>query len=179
MDGWMDCSDAYFSYGDQQKRLEIMKDPRTGAFGVLSVLFLLSWRFLLIYETVKADPQFAVVLFFFIPFIARTGMGSLLIEAPLAREEGMAYAMKKNLSTKGFGVFGFYFLVAGIAAWRSGSLLLFIELLLFAVVGYSISRLFFVHQFGGITGDTLGAFSEGMETWLWFAGWLLLSFATV
>ena len=36
LDGWMDASDGFFSYKDQEKRLEIMKDPRTGAFGVIS-----------------------------------------------------------------------------------------------------------------------------------------------
>ena len=28
LDGWMDASDAFFSYRDKQKRLEIMKDPQ-------------------------------------------------------------------------------------------------------------------------------------------------------
>ncbi|UTW69772.1 adenosylcobinamide-GDP ribazoletransferase [Anaerobacillus sp. HL2] len=32
LDGWMDCSDAFFSYKDQEKKLEIMKDSRIGAF---------------------------------------------------------------------------------------------------------------------------------------------------
>ena len=50
LDGWMDASDAFFSYRDKQKRLEIMKDPRVGAFGVLSIIVLLSARFLFIYE---------------------------------------------------------------------------------------------------------------------------------
>ena len=50
LDGWMDASDAFFSYRDRQKRLEIMKDPRIGAFGALSVIVLLSARFLFIYE---------------------------------------------------------------------------------------------------------------------------------
>ena len=46
LDGWMDTSDAFFSYRDKEKRLEIMKDPNTGAFGVLSVIVLLGARFL-------------------------------------------------------------------------------------------------------------------------------------
>src|SRR5690606_9741307 len=50
LDGWMDTSDAFFSYQNKEKRLEIMNDPRTGAFGVLSVIVLLSGRFLFLYE---------------------------------------------------------------------------------------------------------------------------------
>src|SRR5699024_7898278 len=45
LDAWIDCSDAYFSYQDQEKRLHIMKDSRIGAFGVLSVIVLLAARF--------------------------------------------------------------------------------------------------------------------------------------
>src|SRR5699024_4477977 len=41
IDGWIDTSDAFFSYRDRKKRLEIMTDPRTGAFGVISVIVLL------------------------------------------------------------------------------------------------------------------------------------------
>jgi len=40
LDGWMDVTDAYFSYQQKEKRLEVMKDPRIGAFGVLSVILL-------------------------------------------------------------------------------------------------------------------------------------------
>src|SRR5699024_2325245 len=35
LDGWIDTSDAYFSFKDPEKRLEILQDPRVGAFGVL------------------------------------------------------------------------------------------------------------------------------------------------
>lgn len=178
LDGWMDCSDAYFSYGDKEKRLQIMKDPRTGAFGVLSVLFLLSWRFLFIFETMKMAPKLVWLLFLLIPFFARIGMGGLLISAPLAREEGMAFAIKQNISTRAFPVYAAYLLLAGIGAWAAGALLLFISLFCLGSAVFLISKTFFVRQFGGITGDTLGALSEGMETWLWFGGWLLLSFAT-
>ena len=47
LDGWIDASDAFFSYQDQARRLEIMKDSRTGAFGVISVIVLLGTRFYL------------------------------------------------------------------------------------------------------------------------------------
>src|SRR5699024_7457764 len=30
LDGWIDTNDAFFSYRDPSKRLEIMTDPRTG-----------------------------------------------------------------------------------------------------------------------------------------------------
>src|SRR5699024_12580886 len=50
LDGWIDASDAFFSYRDVKKRLQIMEDLRVGAFGVLGLLFLLSFNFLFIFE---------------------------------------------------------------------------------------------------------------------------------
>ena len=35
MDGFADTMDAIHSYGDRKKRLEIMKDPHTGAFALI------------------------------------------------------------------------------------------------------------------------------------------------
>ena len=35
LDGYMDTCDALFSYGDREKKLQIMKDPNAGAFAVI------------------------------------------------------------------------------------------------------------------------------------------------
>ena len=71
LDGWMDCSDAFFSYRDREKRLEIMKDPRMGAFGVLSVMVILSARFLFIYEIVVMAVDVSYIFLILIPFIGK------------------------------------------------------------------------------------------------------------
>src|SRR5699024_3005102 len=62
LDGWIDASDAFFSYRDVKKRLQIMEDPRVGAFGVLGLLFFFSFKFLFIFEIV------GIFLFFFFIF---------------------------------------------------------------------------------------------------------------
>jgi adenosylcobinamide-GDP ribazoletransferase len=41
-----------------------------------------------------------------------------------------------------------------------------------------LAKTSFEKHFGGITGDTLGAFVEGAETWLWCLIWLLRSSVT-
>ena len=35
MDGFLDVTDAKSSYGDREKKLEILKDPHTGAFAII------------------------------------------------------------------------------------------------------------------------------------------------
>ncbi len=41
LDGFMDCSDAILSRRPMEERQRIMKDPRTGAFAVISAIFLI------------------------------------------------------------------------------------------------------------------------------------------
>lgn len=38
MDGFMDTMDALCSYGDREKKLQILKDPHLGAFAVISAI---------------------------------------------------------------------------------------------------------------------------------------------
>src|SRR5699024_8996210 len=52
LDCLIDASYAFFSYRDVKMRLQIMEDPRVGAFGLLGLLFLLSFKFLFIFEIV-------------------------------------------------------------------------------------------------------------------------------
>jgi len=179
LDGWMDASDAYFSYRDIKNRLRIMKDPRTGAFGVLSVLFLLSWRFIFMYESVGIAGADAAILFLVIPFFSRTWMGVFLLFTPLAKDEGMAYEIRKNIERKSVMSYGWYVAIALLVAFWIGKAVIVLIMLGVSTAVFMMSRRFVVRQFSGITGDTLGAFTEGMETWLWFTGWLLLSYVTV
>src|SRR5690606_8694820 len=52
LDGLADVGDAYFSYRDRKKRLEIMADPRIGAFGTMVLLFAVIGKILIISEII-------------------------------------------------------------------------------------------------------------------------------
>lgn len=166
-DGWMDCSDAYFSYRDQQRRLEIMSDSRVGAFAVLSLFFLLGFRFVFMFETIAHLSLFSL---FCLPFLSRLGMTLLLLTAPLAKQTGMAAAFRQYVDHRYVPIIVMYGLIAFLSR---ETLVLFLALMLF----YVAARAFAVKQFGGITGDVLGAFIEGSETFLWLIIWLLHAFA--
>jgi adenosylcobinamide-GDP ribazoletransferase len=179
LDGWMDTSDAFFSYQDREKRLEIMKDPRTGAFGVLSVIVLLSSRFLFIYEIVLNIVPSSYVLISIIPFLGKSVMGYLLLTTRPAREEGLAYFFQSAVSRKVIWIYPLYFIAAVflLFIWNT-------ESLLFAGVlgGVVVLTIFYIRKkiitlFGGVTGDVLGASVEGTELLLWMTVWLLHYFA--
>lgn len=175
LDGWMDTSDAYFSYRDQEKRLEIMKDPRMGAFGVLSVMVLLSSRFLFIYESTLNARNLTYILIAMIPFLSKSVMGVLLLTVKSAKKEGLG-SMFQSAASK--GVLWLYPVYIGV--------LLFLVYQVFFIVGLLIvvaaccsffCRRKAVKWFGGITGDVLGASVEGTELILWMTVWLLHYFA--
>ncbi|MBP3040415.1 adenosylcobinamide-GDP ribazoletransferase [Bacillaceae bacterium Marseille-Q3522] len=179
LDGWIDASDAYFSYRDKQKRLEIMKDPRTGAFGVISVIVLLSARFLFIYEIFAHSGNAVYLQMFIIPFLGKNVMGYLLVKGKSAKEAGLG-TLFKNAATgrtlwtyllyAGLVYLGiFYFVPEAVI----GALLLLIAAFLFILAApRKIEK-----WFGGITGDLLGASLEGVETFLWMTLWLWSYFA--
>ncbi|MED4226459.1 adenosylcobinamide-GDP ribazoletransferase [Neobacillus cucumis] len=174
LDGWMDASDAYFSYQDQEKRLEIMKDPRTGAFGVISVIVLLSCRFFFIYELIMNIGPVIYYLIAALPFFSKSVMGAVLLTVQSAKNEGLGRMFQQAATAKVLWIYPFYILVFLIAVFLSKVFFIPICLLLVAsILCYLISRRNARQWFGGITGDVLGATVEGTELILWMTVWLL------
>ena len=167
LDGWIDMSDAFFSYGDKEKRLEILDDPRTGAFGVISVFCLLVLKIGVIYEMLS-HGQLAVVPFLvFIPFLARTGMLLYFVTMQPAKEKGLAAYFKGIIIQNKLAVLIVFQSLLAFGCWfYMGVFSLFI-LYIAMLIAVVIYRKWSKKHFGGVTGDLLGAFGEGMEVVLW------------
>ncbi|MFD0825902.1 adenosylcobinamide-GDP ribazoletransferase [Neobacillus sp. M.A.Huq-85] len=174
LDGWIDASDAYFSYGSKEKRLEIMKDPRTGAFGVLSVIVLLSCRLFFIFEITENSSLLTFVFIAAIPFFSKCVMGVLLVKVPSAKKEGMAAMFQQAVSPKLVLIYPvFIILFIALVVFLNEKVIGVIILLLAAAGCYLLCRRKALNWFGGITGDVLGASVEGTEIVLWMTLWLL------
>lgn len=175
LDGWIDTSDAFFSYQDKTKRLEIMGDPRTGAFGILSVLVLLSSRFLFMYEIFQKVQPLTFLLILCIPFFSKMVISGVLFTVPAAKKEGLAYFFQQAIIRKAWYIYIVYLLIfVSISLYIAPQALMLVSLLLcVALICFLWIRKKAVQWFGGITGDVLGATGEGMENFLWMTLWLL------
>lgn len=180
LDGWMDASDAFFSYRDKQKRLEIMKDPRIGAFGVLSVIVLLSARFLFIYEITLQAVKVTHFLIVLIPFFSKSVMGILLLKIRAAKEDGLGTLFKNASTPRTLWIYPVYVVTVfgGMLLMLPEAVNGFLLLLIIATLFLLIAARKIVKWFGGITGDVLGASVEGVETVLWMTLWLWHYFVT-
>lgn len=168
LDGLMDTGDAFFSYQDKHKRLEVMKDPRTGAFGVLFLLVVLSTRFVFMYEAFLSN--FSVIWFLVaIPFLSRCVMVLMLGHAVSARKSGLCFFFKKhyNRSVTGW-ILGLMLVVsATMVAISLTHFIISLAMVLASVIGMWGVKVWAKRSFGGITGDVCGALLEGMESYLW------------
>lgn len=168
LDGWADTGDAFFSYQDRDKRLEILADPRLGAFGTMALILLVLVKVALFHEVLLRGSG-SIALFIAIPFLARVGMNICFTTIQSAKNKGIAYFFKEKIRTKqvlistvasGFAVLiGLGYLIESFVT----------PLLLFTVIaiGIFLFRNWAKKHFGGITGDLAGAFIEGMEAILW------------
>jgi adenosylcobinamide-GDP ribazoletransferase len=175
LDGFADTSDAFFSYRNQDKRHEILADPRIGAFGTMALLFLIMGKIILLAEIITQDGmswQWLVV----IPFLARVGMVYYFIITPEAKDIGLAAFFKKQCDHRllltvtiisiAIGV-GFILIVGG-------DLLFAVTTLAALFICAHAYKLWTKKHFGGVTGDVSGAFVEGMEVVLWLLIFILL-----
>lgn len=160
LDGVMDLADALGSNAPPERRWEILKDAKVGAFAVIALVFLLAWKVTLIWGLIDADAS----LWWLVAIIGlgRLAAVALLVEVPAARSEGLAHAWQQSLSRRDMVLASLAPLLwlawsePGLAAWLLLTLAFFITLF-----GRAMRRLF-----GGINGDMLGAAIEGGELWL-------------
>jgi len=89
LDGLSDIVDGLGgSRGDRDRALEIMKDPRIGAFGVAALVLLLAGKIIVMNEALRMPHSFAILAVY--PVAARFAASLLVIFFPPARATGMA-----------------------------------------------------------------------------------------
>ncbi|MBP6323203.1 MAG: adenosylcobinamide-GDP ribazoletransferase [Fusobacteriaceae bacterium] len=160
LDGLSDTFDGIFSYRSKQRMLEIMKDSRVGANGVIVLVlyFILNIIFLADLESIDL-PMGAFILLY--PVVGRMNTVINCATAPYARTSGMAKDFVEQTDYKGFLIS--FLITMGYAYAVLTYFKLDISIIaivpIMAILGYYFARLM-TRKIGGVTGDTLGAVLE-------------------
>ncbi len=151
LDGLADSCDALFSGRDRETMLEIMKDSRSGSFGVLG-LILASAFYLALF------PQASPAALFFFPVIGKCTPSLAVQLSPYIRPEGMARLFSAHCSkTCAAAGTGLTLLAIGLTD-RSLILPAAFALALAAILTKKVQR-----ALDGITGDILGMLCEAAQ----------------
>lgn len=150
-DGLADCADGFWGGFDRARRLEIMRDSRIGAYGVLALILALLLRFTalssLAHEDVIVTGMIAAAM------LSRAAMPYLMALLPHARQDGLSVTTgrpPRDAASLG----------AVIAFLLSWIVVGFVPTILAssAIVAttYAVARIAKT-KIGGQTGDVLGA----------------------
>lgn len=166
LDGWVDMSDAYFSYSEKEKRVAILDDPRIGAFGAISLVCLLLMKIGVIYEALMREEA---LLWYFIciPLLGRVAIQLYFGLTATSKTSGLGAYFKEHVKRR----FLFIIMSLYVGGLLLGALYFTMwgVVVLVAVVGVVVLlyRSWTIRNFGGMSGDLMGALCEGMEVVLW------------
>ncbi len=175
MDGFLDTMDAIHSYGNREKKLEILKDPHVGAFAVIGC-----GGYLLLYGAaayeVTALGLWPLALPVFVMERALSGLSVVFF--PCAKKSGLAATFSDGAKRRAAGISLGLWLAAALwfcaMAVPGGGPAAAFGLLAVQLAVFLYYRCMSVGQFGGITGDLAGYFLQVCELaslfWLAAAG---------
>lgn len=163
LDGFVDCCDALLGERTVERRLEILRDSRVGAFGVLGGALLLIARFAVL-STLDGPPRILALLV--APMLGRWGMVYAVARYRYARASGTGTPFRgRNASHFILAsvsmlvllacdalVAGSHWLTITTMIVFAGLLLVAAQFTLFGWLAWAARRLG-----GGLTGDTYGA----------------------
>lgn len=159
-DGLSDVADGFFGAAARERRLEIMKDSRVGAFGALALVVSSVLRIALLAALwQRFPPADAALLFLCGEAFSRTLMVWQWQILPLARPEGLAARFGKPSEKAVLQA-----VIVTIPLLLPGAILLSLPAfslgcLFAAVATYATGRLALA-KIGGVTGDVLGAMQQ-------------------
>ena len=154
LDGLADCCDGLLAAASPERRLDIMRDPRVGAFGVVGVVLFLAIK---IGAVASLAPGSTPYVFLLAPGLARWLILPVAVQPP-ARAGGMGadFALGLNrLVFTGAALIPITLMIIG--GWQAVIAVALAHAAAFAVIALARARL------GGVTGDVFGLTVEIAE----------------
>lgn len=157
LDGLADSADAWLGgFGDRERTLIIMKDPRSGPIAVVTLVLVLLLKFCALLALI--EQQHTAVLLI-APLIGRSALLAVFLTTPYVRAGGLGQALADYLPRKaGWWVLVLSAVACVVLAGTAG-----MWALLLAALGFVWLRRVMMQRLGGTTGDTAGALLELLE----------------
>ena len=171
-DGLADVADGFGGSFDRARKLEVMRDSRIGAYGVLALILSVGLRAgaLGAVGTAVGAPGAAVVLI--AAHVLSRGLlaPAMLLLAP-AREDGLAAAAGRPAPADAWLALGLGLLLALLALGLGTGLVAGLA----ALVAAALTGALAARQIGGYTGDVLGAVQQAAEIAVFLSAAALLA----
>ena len=159
MDGFMDTMDALGSWGDREKKLEILKDSHAGAFAILGMGCYLMWS-VAVWSELPAEVLRVCGVSF---VLSRALSGFSVVTFPAARNSGLLKMFQDGAQKKVVSITMSLYVAAAVIMMA----VMNARAMTGAVTGVMIAFLYYIvvsrKQFGGVTGDLAGFFLETAE----------------
>jgi adenosylcobinamide-GDP ribazoletransferase len=176
LDGLADTFDALASKStgdaskDMEKKLSIMRDGTAGPIGVTTIVFSLGLKYLALVDISGFSSSACYFSLFLMPMMSKwTMVASMYLGRP-ARQDGLGRLFVSGTGCRELAVSTVILLIVMAMTEIVGDTRAAAPLYLFyagiLTLFYLLSRVwvrYFKREFGGLTGDTLGAVSEVTE----------------
>jgi len=157
LDGLADSADAWLGgFGDRERTLLIMKDPRSGPIAVITLALVLLLKWTALVALIEQGHALALLI---VPMLGRGALLGLFLTTPYVRAGGLGQALADHLPRR----WGWQVLSAGalgcvlVMGW-AGVWALAVAALVFIGLRQTMLR-----RLQGCTGDTAGALLELVE----------------
>lgn len=157
LDGLADSADAWLGgFGDRERTLLIMKDPRSGPIAVVTLVVVLLLKWAALVALIEQGQALALLI---VPMLGRGALLGLFLTTPYVRAGGLGQALADHLPRRsGWQV---------LSACALGGLLLLgwagLWMLVVAALVFIGLRRMMLRRLQGCTGDTAGALLELLE----------------
>ncbi|MBH1968644.1 MAG: adenosylcobinamide-GDP ribazoletransferase [Pseudomonadales bacterium] len=157
LDGLADSADAWLGgFGDRERTLTIMKDPRSGPIAVVTLVLVLLLKFAALLALIEQHQGIVLII---VPLIGRAALLGLFLTTPYVRAGGLGQALADHLPRlAGKRVLALSALACVLIAGLSGVVAVVLAALVFVWL-----RQVMLRRLGGATGDTAGAMLELLE----------------
>lgn len=156
-DGWADFADGIGARGDRHRKLAAMKDSHIGSFGVLALIFGTAIKIAAVAALKTPERVFPALIA--AHALSRGVLPIIMRTIPLATSTGLGVMAGRPTGSGVYSSLGLGLLIAFFAEFLPTALVIFIAAIVAALLIGKIAQ----RQFGGYTGDVLGAAEQVAE----------------